>query len=883
MFVVVSDVLRYVLGMDGEAERVSGIPLTYRAPVSDAAVVMRPLVDDGQDEDVRAVLDDPSPAERARRFRTLVDKYPASAEVPLRLAIAAAEAGLDHDAMAALERSLARTRDLDERQANRLREAAHLIKLRELRIRALDAITCAKSDCTLAVRDLVEELAGRGRADDVREARALSARPGVWPTLTLGTQEQLVPNGTAIANADVPRFAHGELTIERVIACGPDIALYEARRADGERVLALTRLGLEPARQLEIARAILAHATRHPSIARPVGLARAIGGAVFELLAPVRGMPWAALYPRPTRDHEQMLDRAWLVASTLAVIGDTGVTLGFGPYEVFVDDGNPTAPVTFLPSAYMACRTGGRTAPRTPDPFAERAPVAALERYRDAWSAAALVYYAATATMPPHPWHAEDLVDLPAGPAGAQLVAVLTTFLGPTAGPGKASARDLVVALDEITTVEPRVIGPGDRLGPFTVLDLLSDRGGICKIWRAAHAGADLAVIKALRSEHIASRSVRAALRREATMPPRQSWFPTVLDAAGVDDRAAPWFALQLYHGDNLADALLRGPLDLRSTVQLGCEIATGLEAAHAVGIINGDVKCENVFLERGWMTPSSRARARVLDWGCVQSSAGDLLAIARVQVSPTSAPEMLRGGPFSPKVDVYGLGTVLYHAITGVPATAFSAHPTLDQQPRLAALIEASMAHEPADRPALVEVSKALAAMAYELELPWAARTRIATVIAGISRPPPPRRTPAGQPAITGDSIDENEPPPVISVDPSAVKPPESVPEPPTPTPRPVRWPYYLAAGLLAAAAVIAAVRLMRAPASVCQLGPVRDEASLHAEVSRLIGARCFAEAQRSTMMLDDESYPWVLTPRERDALRDELHAAIAAAERSR
>lgn len=855
---------------------------------NDKSILLQPAQNDGVDDDIRAILDDPNPAEQARRFRRLVDKYPTSGEVTLRLAVAAAEAGLDHDALAALERSLLRSPDLDERTAYRLLEAARLIQQREVRVRALDAITRAKTDHTLAVRDLVEELAARGRPDDVQGARDLARRPGVWPALTLGTQEQLAPSGRAGDGAELPRFAHDELIVERAVARSPDLEIYEARRASGERVTIVTRPALDRARQREVARVIAAGPHRHPLIARPLGTTTAIGGAVFEILAQVRGVPWGVLYARPARDHEELIDRTWVVARALAAVGDTGVTLASGPFEVFVDDRNQVAPVTFLPSAFAACRAAGRTAPRTPDPFPAVAPVLALERYRDAWSAAALLYWGLTAAMPPHPFHTHDLADLPPGRAGVELLEVLTAFLGPTAGPQMANVRQLVIALDAITTIEARQIAPGDQLGPFRILDLLSETGGICQIWRAAHAGAALVAIKALRLEHIASRSVRAAHHREATLPPRQSWFPTIIDASGVDDRAAPWFALTLYDGENLADVVARGALDLRSTLQLGCEIVTGLRAAHAAGLVHGDLKTANIFLESGWMTPHARARARLLDWGCVQPIEGELLAIARVQVSPTSAPEVMRGAPVSSKVDVYGLGTVLYHAITGAPVTEYAPHPALDQHPRLRALVEAAMAQDPAARPSLDDVSETLIGLAYELELPWAARTRLANVVdvpAGPLPPPmTPRGTPVGIPAVGADE-------PVVSLQPLPPVEPEpapSTPQPPrppdAPEPRPVRWPYYAAAALMLAAAAVVAVRRSSAGTDTrCELGRIHDEASLHAEVWSLIGRRCYAEAERATAMLDDESLTWSLSPRDRDTWGDELQAAIEAAKEDR
>src|ERR1700690_653366 len=61
-----------------------------------------------------------------------------------------------------------------------------------------------------------------------------------------------------------------------------------------------------------------------------------------------------------------------------------------------------------------------------------------------------------------------------------------------------------------------------------------------------------------------------------------------------------PFIALELLHGDTLEDYLLRNNrISVREVIRIGREIATGLGAAHARGLLHRDIKPANIWLER--------------------------------------------------------------------------------------------------------------------------------------------------------------------------------------------------------------------------------------------------------------------------------------------
>jgi eukaryotic-like serine/threonine-protein kinase len=117
---------------------------------------------------------------------------------------------------------------------------------------------------------------------------------------------------------------------------------------------------------------------------------------------------------------------------------------------------------------------------------------------------------------------------------------------------------------------------------------------------------------------------------------------------------------MELVEGQTLSDHLAAGPLDWRIGVRICAEVAAALAAAHAEHVVHRDIKPANVML-----TP---AGAKVLDFG-IAAAVGtpDPDPDGPVMGTPAYvAPERFDGLPASPASDMYSLGTMLYHCLTG-------------------------------------------------------------------------------------------------------------------------------------------------------------------------------------------------------------------------
>lgn len=127
---------------------------------------------------------------------------------------------------------------------------------------------------------------------------------------------------------------------------------------------------------------------------------------------------------------------------------------------------------------------------------------------------------------------------------------------------------------------------------------------------------------------------------------------------------------MELLRGETLADRLAReGPLSEEAALPLLRQLAAGLDAAHAAGIVHRDFKCANVVLET---VEGGGTRAVITDFGLARGPLGGeggatLTVAGAVMGSPAyMAPEQVDGGAVTPAADLYALGVVLFEALTG-------------------------------------------------------------------------------------------------------------------------------------------------------------------------------------------------------------------------
>jgi eukaryotic-like serine/threonine-protein kinase len=149
---------------------------------------------------------------------------------------------------------------------------------------------------------------------------------------------------------------------------------------------------------------------------------------------------------------------------------------------------------------------------------------------------------------------------------------------------------------------------------------------------------------------------------------------PNILAVYYIGDHdSAPYIVSELLEGESLRDRLRAGTLPLRKSVDYALQIADGLSAAHAKGIIHRDIKPENIFLTKD-------GRAKILDFGlakliCPEETSKDLAGLTKTLGSVPGvvlgtvaymSPEQVRGMPLDCRSDIFAFGLILYEMLSG-------------------------------------------------------------------------------------------------------------------------------------------------------------------------------------------------------------------------
>src|SRR5512139_3483157 len=129
-----------------------------------------------------------------------------------------------------------------------------------------------------------------------------------------------------------------------------------------------------------------------------------------------------------------------------------------------------------------------------------------------------------------------------------------------------------------------------------------------------------------------------------------------------------PFVVMEYLFGESLAEYLkARGPMDLEIGLPVMREVALALEAVHAHGAIHRGVKPENVFLLGD---PGDPYAVKVLDVGLGKIRDATVTTNGTVAGGTTHmAPEQCVADDVDPRTDVYGMGLVMYQALSGKPA----------------------------------------------------------------------------------------------------------------------------------------------------------------------------------------------------------------------
>jgi serine/threonine protein kinase len=269
------------------------------------------------------------------------------------------------------------------------------------------------------------------------------------------------------------------------------------------------------------------------------------------------------------------------------------------------------------------------------------------------------------------------------------------------------------------------------KLGHYKLVKTLGSGGmGLVYLAEDTQLGRRVAV-KVMKPEAAADLRAKDRFLREAQAAAavRNDHVVTVYQVGEND--GVPFIAMELLRGLTLESFLEKEARPSMPVIaRLGREVAEGLSAAHAKGLIHRDVKPANVWLE------APAGRVKLLDFGLARPATPDaerdkLTEVGYVMGTPAfMSPEQARGKTLDGRTDLFSLGSVLYLLCTGrrafdgvgmtgiltalavdTPRRACEVNPKVPES--LSDLIDKLLAKDPANRPAnALEVVKELKAI---------------------------------------------------------------------------------------------------------------------------------------------------------------------------
>ena len=219
----------------------------------------------------------------------------------------------------------------------------------------------------------------------------------------------------------------------------------------------------------------------------------------------------------------------------------------------------------------------------------------------------------------------------------------------------------------------------GQTISHYRVLRVLGE-GGMGVVYEAEdlrlgrHVALKFVVHKKLDRQDTVERFEREARAASVLNHPN---ICTVHDVG--EEGGHHFIAMELLEGESLEGMLAKGPLPPRRLVEIGTQIAEGLVAAHARGVIHRDIKPANVFV-------TSTGFVKIMDFGLakiLQSAAAESLTASETELTQTSdlttpglamgtvsfmSPEQVRGEEVDARSDLFSFGSLLYDMAVGDP-----------------------------------------------------------------------------------------------------------------------------------------------------------------------------------------------------------------------
>lgn len=211
-------------------------------------------------------------------------------------------------------------------------------------------------------------------------------------------------------------------------------------------------------------------------------------------------------------------------------------------------------------------------------------------------------------------------------------------------------------------------------LGIFKILGVLG-KGGMAVVFDAEDSILHRRVALKVLQPSLSTSSIRERFLREARLlaSVNSDFVVRIYQVGEAND--IPYLVMEKLSGESLERRLEKdGRLPASEALKILKQAAEGLQVAHQNGLIHRDIKPANLWLEK---RDGKQPRVKLIDFGIARHMAHESNLTSKGQILGTPvymSPEQAMGQPVDPRTDLYGLGAVLYHLVTGEPPIGTSA-----------------------------------------------------------------------------------------------------------------------------------------------------------------------------------------------------------------
>jgi predicted Ser/Thr protein kinase len=222
----------------------------------------------------------------------------------------------------------------------------------------------------------------------------------------------------------------------------------------------------------------------------------------------------------------------------------------------------------------------------------------------------------------------------------------------------RADAINLLTEMPTAPALAPVAGGVPETWGKYTLADRVG-AGSYGAVYRAWDSDLERDVAIKILHARFGDTRLKDNLLREgrALAKIRHDNVVRVLGVESHDDRVA--LCMEFVKGQTLDEIVRRGTLNAREAIAIGEDLCRAVAAVHRAGYLHRDIKAKNVMRD-------DTGRIVLMDFGTGRLAESPAGRSDRAGTPLYMAPEVLDNAPASPSTDVYSLGVLLYHLVTG-------------------------------------------------------------------------------------------------------------------------------------------------------------------------------------------------------------------------